>query len=116
MSFDPQYLDLMRSTATFKPYSSEDGWGTPSFGGTVTFRCHITQENKIVRGDTEEAADSTAQMETPPPGYVISAVATPTFTTADQITMPDTTTRRILSVQVFYDEDGSPHSQYLMLT
>lgn len=117
MAFEPEFLALMASTISIAPFSAGDGWGGVTHGTAVAgVPAHITYANKIVRGNTEEISNSTVQVEIPPPGYVTGGVTVPTVTVGSQVTLPDTTTRRVLSVTIPYDEDGVAHHQEVALT
>lgn len=110
MSFDPAFLGMMSTTATYLPYASVNGYGEPSFGTTVLFVCHVTYKKVIIRSNTEEDRTSSAQIQVPPPEWVVNGVATPTITIYDRVTLPfDDLERKVLDVKTFSDDEGIHH-------
>jgi hypothetical protein len=115
MAFDPSFLALMASVATYKPFASDDGYGDFNFGPSSTFPCHVTYKRRIIRTDTEEDAVSTAQIQLPPAGYVWGLVTIPTLSVDDHIVLPDKVERKVLDVTTYTDDQG-PHHQSAALT
>src|SRR4051794_28059159 len=99
MTFEPDFLELMVSTAEYKNAASKTMYGVTSFGSATAMRCHLTYRQAVVRLDEQEQANSTAQLEAPPLGYEVGGIATPSIAMAGQITLPDGHgARRVLSV------------------
>lgn len=110
MTFDPAFLSMMSTTATYFPFDANNGYGEPSFGATVAFVCHVTYKKVIIRSDTEEDRTSSAQLQAPPPGWVVNGITTPTVTIYDRVTLPfDGIQRKVLDVKTFTDETGVHH-------
>lgn len=116
MSFEGEFLSMMTSTAQVKAETGRNGYGVPTFGSPVSVPCHVSITTKIVRGNTEETTNSTAQIELPPPGYVVGTTTVPTVHQEDHVTLSDGIERRVLDVIVRYDESGTPHHQTAALT
>lgn len=120
MSFDDSFLDMMTTALVHLPYRSHDGYGTPSFGPPTVTRCHVTYSTREVRGTTDENTTSTAQVQLPPPGYIISGYdegngLVPIIGVDDHIVLPDNVERRVLVVLTRSDQDEIHHTS-LMLT
>lgn len=112
MAFDPEFLDLMSTVASYEQFSTNDAYAEPSFLAVVDLTCHVTYKRKIIRSDSEEDRVSTAQVQCPPPGWVIGTLATPTITIYDRIILPvDGVERKIIDVTFYTDEDGVVHHQ-----
>jgi hypothetical protein len=116
MTFEPDFLDLMKATLTYYPFAAPDNYGRSTYGSSVSCPCHITFKTKAMRTSEEENVISTAQVQTPPPGFVFDAVAVPTFTVDDAVTLPDGKERLVLNVTASTDESGVIHHQSLDLT
>lgn len=105
MSFDPQFLSMMQTVAQWLDQVALDGYMTPTFGDPVDFSCHVTYKRVIIRSDTGNDRTSTAQLQCPPPGWIVNGVATPTITVDDHIVLPfDGIQRRVLNVVTYTDE------------
>lgn len=120
MAFDPDFVSMMQAIAVHQPVASVSGYGASTFGARSPFICHITYATKVVRGDTEETTTSTAQLQLPSPGYVVTIngvpYVTPAIKVSDNIILPDTTTRRVLDVSSPCDETGQVHHQSVSMT
>jgi hypothetical protein len=107
MAFESEFLTMMETVAIYYPFATNSGYGDPSFGTPVNFRCHVTYKRKILRGDTDQDVTSTAQIQMPPGGYVVNGVATPTVSIDDRITLPfDGIQRKVLDV-ISYTDGGT---------
>ncbi len=116
MAFEPDFLQLMSQTFTHKPKSATNGFGGITTGTPLSgVPCHVTYELKIVRGDAEESANSTAQIQFPPPGYSFGSVTVPEIGIEDHVVLADGIERRVLDTRKYVDEDGV-HHQSAMLT
>lgn len=95
------WLDMMPTTATFANPSTFDVYGKPSVGTTVSFKCHISQNQK--QTFTPEGVvvlqGGSLQMDAV---YAVDQKA--------KLTLPDGSTPKILSVKTFYDENGPHHT------
>ena len=119
MAFDPQFLSLMTTTAQwYDGLGSEDFYATPALDDPQPLQCHVTYKRRLIRTDTEQDKVSNAQLQCPPPGYVVNGSPTPTITVDDYITLPfDGVQRKILDVTIFTDDSsgGTPHHQSISL-
>lgn len=95
------WLDLMPTTATYANPTGYDVYGKPSAGTAVTFRCHISRNQKQVftPDGVTILQGGTIQMDGI---YDIGEEAI--------LTLPDGSTPKILSVKTFFDENGPHHT------
>lgn len=116
MSFEPDFLGTLEARVTFKPFVSDNGYGDPSFGTSLTLPAHVETKTKVMRSDSEEVGNSTAQVIIPPPGYSWNGTSVPAVAIGDHFLLAgDTKDRRVLDVTVYFDPDGA-HHQLLDLT
>lgn len=96
-----QFVDLMPTTATFANPSGYDVYGAPTAGTVVSFKCHISRNQKQVFTPTGVAVlqGGTIQMDDV---YDIDEEAI--------LTLPDGSQPKILSVKTFFDENGEHHT------
>jgi hypothetical protein len=116
MPFDPSFLMLMSQTASQMSEEADDGFGNRTYSSSISFPCHITYKRKVIRGDTEENAVSTAQIQLPPAGYIANAVTVPQLAVDDIITLPDGIFRRVLDITTYTDNTVGTHHQSCALT
>jgi hypothetical protein len=95
------WLDLMPTTATFANPSGFDVYGKPSLGTVVSFKCHISRNQR--QSFTPEGVlvlqGGSIQMDAV---YQVDQKAV--------LTLPDGSTPKILSVKTFFDENGAHHT------
>lgn len=121
MAFDPDFLSMMEQTATYYPATSLDKYGKVVVGAGTTIPCHTTYKTVVNYGNEEENQTSNAQVQMPPPGYVVRVsgveTAMPTVTNQDQILLADGTLRHVLWVSVYFDGGSAAgaHHQSLFL-
>jgi hypothetical protein len=116
MAFDSDLLSMMAGTFTHKATTGHSGYGAQTVGTTTSgIPCHVTYMTRIIRGNTEESAVSSATIECPPGGYLVSGVIVPTIAVDDHITLADNVERRVLQLQSFTDDTGAWH-QSIALT
>jgi hypothetical protein len=116
MAFDPSFLLLMETTAQYLTFLDDDAYGQSTYGPGIAFLCHVTYDRKIIRSNTEDDRESTAQLQMPPPGYVVGGVPTPQVTIYDQIILPyDSIQRKVLDVKTYTDETGVHHQSIALV-
>lgn len=103
MGVPPEFLPMMLETVTLKAQSSLDKYGKQSFAASGTsYRARLMFTERILRDkDGREIVEA---------GRAILYGAAPTATTQWQITLPDGSTPRIVSVSTIKDESGDHHS------
>ena len=96
-----QWLDMMPTTATYANPSGLDVYGKPTAGTVVTFKCHISRNQRQVFSPDGVVVleGGTIQMDDV---YDINEQAI--------LTLPDGSTPKILSVRTYYDENGAHHT------
>lgn len=106
MSFEKDFLPLMSSQILVNPISDFDGYGKPTLSTPIIVRAHILQKSKIVRSNSNEDITLAGFIWIPPSGYR----GTPSIKENDRLTLSDGD-HLVYSVEVAYDESGSPHHQ-----
>lgn len=131
MSFEGDFLSMMRQWVQIKPIASRDGYGAPVAGNAIYVPAHITYRKKMVRRDMDERTLSTAEIQIPPPGFDASRLGgdfglgdpysgpagiVPEIKDGAAVALPnDGTVRHVLTVFIYTDERG-PHHQSVALT
>lgn len=96
-----QWLDLMPTTATFANPSGFDVYGKPTAGTAVSFKCHISRNQKQVF-----TADGVAVLQ----GGTVQMDGVYDVEEEAILTLPDGSTPKILAVKTFFDENGAHHT------
>jgi len=96
-----QWLDLMPTVATFANPTGYDVYGKPSAGTAISFKCHISRNQRQVFGPEGVTIlqGGTLQMDGV---YDIDEEAI--------LTLPDGSKPKILAVKTFFDENGAHHT------
>jgi len=96
-----QWRDLMPTTATFANPTGYNVYGKPTAGTVVTFKCHISRNQRQVFTPEGVAVlqGGSIQMDDI---YDIQEEAI--------LTLPDGSTPKILAVKTFFDETGAHHT------
>jgi len=87
----------LRQTITIAPYSSMNDYGEATYGTAVSVACRLVQENKMVRDRGGRETVSTVN---------ITIDGSIDVDVRDLITLPDTTTPPILSIEDIPGPDG----------
>ena len=95
------WLDLMPTTATFANPSGFDVYGKPTAGTAVSFKCHISRNQKQVF-----TPDGVAVLQ----GGTIQMDGIYNVEEEAVLTLPDGSTPKILAVKTFFDEYGAHHT------
>ncbi len=116
MAFDPDFLRLFTNVVTHFSDPTRNFYGEVIDGTRVNnIPAHISYSAKILRSDEGEVVTSSAQIEIPPPGYVVGGVTVPSVADDDRFILPDGAERTILSVEQPTDEDGTIFAQSIAL-
>lgn len=100
-----EFNDFMVDTITIEPLVSRDSYGTPIYGGPVSYTCKVDGEQKQVTDAVGIERMSKAK---------IYLMGTPVIGPTDRLTMPSgfvPSQPPILSVNPFSDESGSHHTE-----
>lgn len=96
------FADMMPQSVQHAEFATRDAYGKPQYGSSVEYSARVVFLNKLVRGP--DGAETVAR------GHVW-LLGSPTVSTEDQLTLPDSTTPPILSVEQFPDEAGLHHTK-----
>lgn len=96
-----QWRDLMPTTATFANPTGYNVYGKPTAGTVVTFKCHISRNQRQVFSPEGVAVlqGGSIQMDDI---YDVEEEAI--------LTLPDGSTPKIIAVKTFFDENGAHHT------
>lgn len=105
------WVDMMPHTVSIEPFSSNDSYGEPSYGASVSYRGRITRKPHYVRGKDGNDIVAEGVVWLGPPTSDLTDDTVPTVTTRDRITLPDGTLTQppIMSVSKIADENGDHH-------
>lgn len=97
---DVALLDLMLETIQISPPTGRNSYGVPTYIGStpVSYQCRIERRNRLVRKPDGGEVVSTATIYTAEPTNC---------STEAQLTLPDASTARIISVERVWDEQGA---------
>lgn len=107
MSWETEFEEFYNDEVIRTPYTGQDGYGQPSFGGPATHLCRVVHKPQLIRlaggGETRgtiREVISTSQI------FSKSIVG---WGLRDQLTLADGTSPKILQIVTFPDEDGPHH-------
>ena len=100
---DSKFYEMMPDTITFNAGSAIDKYGKRTYGGTVTSaRGRVVYETRLMKDSEGQDIVST--------GRVLLYGAYPSLTLADKITLPNSTTPVIVSLETKKDTGGNHHT------
>ena len=112
MSWDPEFDELLVDEVTRKPYTGQDDYGQPAFGGAVTVQCRVVYKPEIIKlRGRGEASGTTREILASAKVYCRAIVG---WDLRDEITLPDGSKPPILAVPTYPDEDG-PHHEVVIV-
>ena len=101
MAIDTQLTDFMPDTVTIAPYASYNSYGEETYSGsTRTAKAYVEPAVNLMRSDQ-------VQQETRP---LRATIADTSITVRDKITLPDSSTPEIASIQVHTNVTGLEHT------
>lgn len=103
MSFERDFLELMPDTVTITQRSGSNAYGEHTFSGATTHRARIVKKIEMlrtIRGE-EKVSDTVV--------WVAGNGTFPNVEPDDKVTLPDGTTRPVLQIHTFGDDDGNHH-------
>ena len=98
MTFHAALADLFTELVSVEPWESQDEFGEPSYGASVSYPARIVHAMKLVRNDEGREVVSNARAFVNTGTTAISPKA--------RVTLPDGTQPKILTVERFPDEAG----------
>jgi len=102
MSWSTEFESMMPHTVTVAALSglSTDGYGTETYTTGTSYKARVVGKQHLVRSfaGVEETASTR-----------VTIASTSTFAPSVQITLPDSSTPELLSLQAVPDEDGWHH-------
>jgi hypothetical protein len=105
MAFDPEFLELMPDTITYRPKTTMDSYGRETYGDPVVIRCRIVGKPRLIRNvEGDQVAVSTTI-------YTGGAFG---IEADGEITMPDGSKPPIQAVYTYPDEEGPHHQEVVM--
>ena len=102
MAIDSEFLDLMPHTVTIANLSSRDAYGVPTYGTATSYRARVVRKAQIVKDVTGAEVVSSTQ---------VWLFGTSGVTPESRITLPDSSTPKILMVESYPDEEGDHHDK-----
>lgn len=96
-SFTKDFRDWRNETITVVPFSTYDSHGGVTYGSSATVSCFISYEKKMITAHDGQEVVTSAQI------YIVGSTSRSVL---DKITMPDSTTPRLLRVDHYYNEIG----------
>jgi len=107
MSWDPEFDGLLTDEVTRNPYASQDAYGQPSYGGSVTVKCRVVFKPEILRqSGSGEASGTVREVVSRAQIYCQGIIG---WGLRDKITLADDSSPAILEVRTYPDEDGPHH-------
>jgi hypothetical protein len=100
-----EFDDLMNDTITIEPFTGRDGYGTPSYGASVSYACRINGEQRQVTNVFGVDVTSKARI------YLMD---TPVIGALDRLTLPAGNVPQqppIIAVDGLSDESGPHHTE-----
>jgi len=101
-----EWADMMPNTITVQAKSGVDAYNKPTYATGTSYSARVVYKNKI----TVDAIGREVTAR-----GVIYVAATGAISPEDKITLPDSSTPQIISVERFPDENGAHHNQVYFL-
>jgi len=108
MSFDLDFLDMMKDTVIIAPFTGIDTYNRPTFGAAVSYRARIAGKDIALRAPTSENNTPIFDIWVYSRGVLI--------TIDDKLTLPNDPAWRdrtpvIFAVGAYTDEDSTHHAK-----
>jgi hypothetical protein len=116
VTFERDFLSMMDTPIGVASRATTDGFGAITWSAATTVPAHVTYKMNRVLSTTQETVVSSVQFQCPPPAYTVPlsnaiapGVVTPEIKSNDRVSLPDGTTRHVLNVVIYTDEQGQHH-------
>lgn len=104
MSFEPEFLELMKDTIKVRRKAGTDVWGRASIGLTIEkHRARVVHHPKVVESGNETVTSRVHAW----------VAGNPDIKPGDEVTLPDGSRPPLLAVSKFPDETGNIHHEVL---